>query len=70
MGGIPGKELLFRQLSFSIVFTGIIGGLASQLVWTQTWLVAVVATLVSCIADLMGARTFSIHLLLLSRRLL
>ncbi len=70
LGGVPGTELLFRSLSFAVLFAGDFWRFAAQLVRPETGLVAGLAPLFSGASRPLGAGRFSAHLLLLPRRLL
>jgi hypothetical protein len=65
LGGISGNALFFRQLYFSILLTGNFRGLAAQLVWTETNLVAGLVIVFSRASDPVGAGRVPADLLLL-----
>src|ERR1700688_3130903 len=70
LGGISGNALFFRQLYFSILLTGNFRGLAAQLVWTETNLVAGLVIIFSGPAHPVRAGRVPADLVLLERRLL
>src|SRR5207247_9872664 len=70
LGGLARRPLLFRPVSFAVLFTGAFGFVAAQFIWTQTRVVARFAAVLARAADLVGARSVSPDLLLLPRRLL
>ena len=70
LGGVPGAKLLFRPLSFAVLFAGDFWRVAAQLVRPETALVAGLAPFFSGASRPLGAGRFSAHLLLLPRRLL
>src|SRR3989442_15951867 len=70
VGGVSGYELFRWQLHLAFLFAGNFWRFATQLVWTETWLVARLASFFSCTAGSLGSCRISCHLLLLSRRIL
>src|SRR6266478_2010288 len=70
LGGVSGQELLCWQLHLAILFARTFRRFATQLVWTETWLVAVLAHLLSRAVSSLGTRRISPDVLLLSRRIL
>jgi hypothetical protein len=70
VGRVPRDPLLFWQLHFAVLFAGNFWGLAAQLVWTETQLVASVARFLTGAGCSLGAWRISGDLLLLPRRVL
>ncbi len=70
VGGVSGQELFRRQLHLAVLFAGNFRRFATQLVRTQTWLVARLAPVLTCAFGSLGARWISRYLLLLPRRVL
>ena len=70
VGSLPGNKLFFWQLHFAVLFAGNCWRFTSQLVWTETCLVAGLADFFSRAAGTMGAWGISGDLLLLPRRIL
>ena len=74
LGGIPGESLLAGskrgELSFSVLFAGVVREFTACDLWAETGLVAFLAFVFAGAPGALGARRISAHLLLLSRRLL
>src|SRR5205814_231491 len=70
VGGVSGNELFLRQLRLAVLFAGTVWQFTPQLVWTETGLVAAVASVFAGAFYSLGARWLPAYLLLLSRRLL
>src|SRR4029077_1336754 len=45
VGGVSGKRLFLRQLHLAVLFAGTVWQFAAQLVWTETGLVAAMASI-------------------------
>src|SRR5436190_22028671 len=56
VGGASGQESFRRQLDLAVLFAGNFRRFATQLVRTQTWLVARLAPVLSCALRSLGAR--------------
>src|SRR6266481_2638933 len=67
---VSGKELFLWQLHFAVLFAGNFWRFATQLVWTETELVARLAAFFARASGSLGSCRISCHLLLLSRRIL
>src|SRR5438445_645561 len=70
VGGVSGYELFRWQLHLAFLFAGNFRRFATQLVWTQARVVAVLAHLLSRAVRSLGPRGISRDVLLLPRRLL
>src|SRR5512132_3058130 len=70
VGGVSGKRLFLRQLRLAVLFAGTVWRFATQLVWTETVVVASLAHLFPCALNSLGTGWLPAHLLLLPRRLL
>ena len=70
VGGISGKKLFLWQLHLAVLFAGTSRGFTAQLVWTETGMVACVASVLAGASYPLGSGRFPAHLLLLPWRVL
>ena len=70
LGGVSGKRLFLRQLYLAVLFAGTVWQFTPQLAWTETGLVAALASIFAGTLYSLGTGGIPAHLLLLSWRLL
>src|SRR5262245_36006653 len=70
VGRVPGRALLIRPIPVADVFAGTVRRFTARVVRTETFRVARLAAVFSGPFDSLGAGRFSIHVLLLPRRVL
>ena len=70
LGGFSGRALCFWSIPLPVLLTRDLWRFTSQLVWPEAIMVAVDLTFLTCHSHSLGARWFSVYLLLLSRSLL